>query len=315
MLARVAERVYWSGRYLERLENAARLINVYSSLLLDLPKNVDLSWYNLVIILGCAEDYDERMDSKSEMDVVQYLLADLENPSSLLTSLNCLRENFRTTRDVIPADTWELVNELHLLVQAQVSQQVPRSLRHEFLNQVVLACQQINGLLMGEMPRDSAWNFIRMGRNLERADMTTRFLDAGAAAVLYRSFQSQNHNNAPNFEQIVWCNVLVSASAMQAYLRHSGGDVDGPEVAEYLLFNENFPRSFAYCMKALKESVSDQPLHFSLMADIEHLEGRLEKRDHCKLLDEAFRDYLNDLQLDIGRLHHRISNHWFAAHS
>ena len=307
MLARVAERVYWAGRYLERIENTARLINVYSNLLMDIPKGVDISWYNLVIISGSAQEYNERVTSYGEDEVVNFLLADVKNTSSLISSLSWLRENFRTSRDAVPADTWELINELNLDVQKHLSHDLPRNVRHEFLNSVVLACQQINGLLMGEMPRDSAWNFIRMGRNLERADMVTRFLDAGAAAIISGS-------DAPNFDQIVWGNVLGSASATQAYLRHTGGNVYGGDVVEYLLFNEHFPRSFSYCMMALKQSISDQPRHECLLNDIENLENRLSKREHCDEPDEVFRDYLNDLQLEVGDMHHKISKNWFAAH-
>lgn len=306
MLARVAERVYWSARYLERVENTARLINVYTNLLLDIPKGVDLSWYNLIVISGSAKEFSQHYTSPSEDNVIYFLVADTNNPSSLLSSLINVRENFRTSRDVVPSDAWELINELHLYVNDNLKSGLARVLRHEFMNTIVLACQQINGMFMGEMPRNSVWNFLRMGRNLERADMSTRLLDVGAAAIIAGS-------SAPNFNQVVWGNVLVSASALQSYLHQTGSTVSGDNVARYLLFDVTFPRSFAYCFNTLMYSAHSQPRHQALQETIESLKKKLDYESDFSLSGESFRDYLNDLQLDIGQLHHDISNNWFAA--
>ncbi len=184
MLSRVAERMYWAARYLERVENTARLVSVYDNLLFDLPRSVNIGWFNLVVINSGTELFHERYRVQDERNVVKFMLADDTNPSSMLSSLQMLRENIRTARDVLPAEAWELVNELQLYARKNIQQGINRSARHAFLNHVIEGCQGINGLFGSSMSRDAAWDFLRLGCNLERADMTTRLLDAGAAALL-----------------------------------------------------------------------------------------------------------------------------------
>ncbi|MED5441331.1 MAG: alpha-E domain-containing protein, partial [Pseudomonadota bacterium] len=215
MLSKVAERVYWAARYLERVESTARMLSIYDTLLFDLPRQVNLGWYNLIVINSLEQDFNERYSVQDERNVVKFLVGDDTNPSSIVTSLKAIRENIRTTRDVIPADTWELVNELSQYVQDHLQQGINRRDRHEFLGNVISACQQIIGLWQVNMPRDSAWEMLKLGQNLERADMTTRNLDAATAAIM----QIEDDDFAVNSQQIIWGNVLRSLSADQPYRR------------------------------------------------------------------------------------------------
>ena len=112
MLSKVAERVYWLGRYLERIENTARLINVYGNVLLDLPRPAKLVWESLVAITGSQETFAERYSRADERNVVKFYLADRSNPPSVLNSITYARENARTVREIVPANTWEAVNDL-----------------------------------------------------------------------------------------------------------------------------------------------------------------------------------------------------------
>lgn len=105
MLSKVAERVYWTARYLERAENTARLIQVYDNLLFDLPRNVDLSWYNLITLNSQQIDFEDRYKVHDERNVIKFLVGDESNPSSIVSSLALIRENVRTTRDVVPEET------------------------------------------------------------------------------------------------------------------------------------------------------------------------------------------------------------------
>ncbi len=159
MLSRVAERVYWTARYLERIESTARLISIYDKLLFDLPRSVQFSWYNLITINSLEGDFNNRYSVKDEHNVVKFMIGDQDNPCSVFSSLQAIRENIRTTRDVILADTWELTNELSLYVKDNLQLGIKRSNRHEFLENIIKGCQQILGLLYGNMPHDAAWNF------------------------------------------------------------------------------------------------------------------------------------------------------------
>ncbi len=104
MLSRVAETIYWIGRYLERAENTARLINVNTNLMLDLPKGIAPGWEPLIRILGCENDYAERHEEITERRVVNFLISDEHNPGSILSTLGFARENARTIRDILPRE-------------------------------------------------------------------------------------------------------------------------------------------------------------------------------------------------------------------
>ena len=267
MLSKVAERVYWTARYIERVENTARLLRVYANLLLDLPKGVNLGWSNLVELNSAQALFDERYKHRDERNVVKFILGDASYPGSVVSSLFMLRENVRTTRDVVPPEAWELINELSLFVNDNLQQAINRGQRHDFLKGLIKGCQQINGLLYGTMNHDEAWDFLRLGRNLERADMTTRILDAGAATIL----QTQGDEVAVNAWQIIWGNVLRSVGADQSYRRTLRSAVKGGDVARYLLEDQDFPRTIAHCLNAIADSAGKLPQSEPVVDHLQHL--------------------------------------------
>ncbi|HEY0663399.1 MAG TPA: alpha-E domain-containing protein, partial [Thiobacillaceae bacterium] len=177
MLSSVAERIYWAARYLERAENTARLVSVYDSLLLDLPRGIDISWYNLIELNSATEAFAERYRVRDERNVVKFLLADADHSGALVNSLRMVRENLRTTRDVFAPEVWEFVNDLFYFATDNVAQGTGRKLRHQFTSGIIRGCEQVNGQIAATTSRDAPWQFIQLGRHLERADMTTRILD------------------------------------------------------------------------------------------------------------------------------------------
>lgn len=306
MLSKVAERVYWSARYLERIESTARIISIYDKLLFDLPKSVKLSWYNLININSLEDDFNERYSVRDERNVVKFLLGDETNPGSVISSLSAIRENIRTTRDVVLEETWELTNELNLYVQANLQQGINRSKRHEFLDEIIKGCQQILGLLYGNMPHDAAWDFLRLGRNLERADMTTRNLDAGVAAIL-----ELEDDSTVNTKQIIWGNVLRSLNAEQSYRRSVRGAVSGQAVVQYLLEDPTFPRAIEHCMNALIDSCSRLPNSEEIVKKFKQKKSTLFNNIDYDTLGTPLHDYLNDLQITLADIHTDISQLWF----
>lgn len=307
MLSKVAERVYWTARYVERAENTARLVAVYANLLLDLPKSVNLGWYNLVLLNNLEESFTERYKVTDERNVVKFLLGDGSNPMSVVSSLKMVRENLRTTRDVVPAETWELINELSMFVSEHVPKAVSRGNRHDVLEGIIRGCQQINGLLYGTMTHDDAWDFLRLGRNLERADMTTRLLDAGAAAIL----QTQDDDEAVNSHQIIWGNVLRSVGADQSYRRKLKTSVRGSDVVCYLLEDPQFPRTIEHCLAAMSDSSTKLPRSKPVIKYLSALRNRVFENVQYEDLGDPMREYLNNLQIELAELHFVISENWF----
>lgn len=308
MLSKVAERLYWTARHLERVENTARLVSVYDNLLFDLPPELDISWYNLVTLNSAEAVFEERYKNRDERNVVKFLLADDTNASSMLSALKMVRENVRTTRDVLPKESWEMVNELHIFANENIQQGINRSARHEFLNEMVKGCQQINGLLMGTMSRDACWQFLRLGRNLERADMATRLLDAGAAAQIQGETETQMR-----ISQVVWGNVLRSSSAELSYRRTMRSAVHEIDVADFLLEDLHFPRSLRFCLGQMLDAVKDLPNNKGVKGALSRAMDIRFELDDGKRPGVEFRNYLNQQQLNLNDLHQVFSEIWFPA--
>jgi uncharacterized alpha-E superfamily protein len=307
MLSRVAERIYWGSRYLERVENTARLVSVYDNLLFDLPRDTNIGWYNLIVINSSTESFNERYKVQDERNVVKFLLADDSNTSSMLTSLKQVKENIRTTRDVVPQDTWELINELDLFARNNIRQGINRTDRHQFLNTIIKHCQEINGLFESAMSRDATWQFMMLGRNIERADMTTRILDAGASVML-----QPNEGTSINLSQVVWGNVLRSLSAYMNYRRSIRTQVQSSKVARFLLEDPHFPRTIAFCLEEIESAIKKLPRPEKTLSGLKALKELNYPLENGNPLNEEFRDYLNDLQIQVCELHNEFSENWFA---
>ncbi len=307
MLSKVAERLYWTGRYIERVENIARLVSVYDSLLFDLPKHVDLSWYNLITLNSAESLFEERYKNRDERNVVKFTLADDTNASSMLSSLKMIRENVRTTRDVLPQDCWEVVNELYLFANENIQKGINRSARHEYLNSIIKGCQQVNGLFMGTMSRDAAWQFLGLGKNLERSDMVTRLVDAGTAAQLQIADDTEME-----LGQLIWGNVLRSSGAELSYRRTIRSKVRDFEVANFLLADTEFPRSLHFALSHMAASTEKLPNSKPVAKALKKMLKSTYNVEDSEAINMALRDYLNAVQVDLITLHERIAECWFS---
>src|SRR5262249_19535223 len=146
MLSRVAENLYWMARYLERAENTARLINTTTQVLLDLPRGASFGWDVLIKVAGLDERFDECFPQADENNVVQFLVQDERNPSSIASCIRCARENCRTLREILPREAWERINSLYLFIRGNAVRALARSDRYAILNEVIERRQSVVGL-------------------------------------------------------------------------------------------------------------------------------------------------------------------------
>lgn len=250
MLSRVAERLYWMARYLERAEDTARLISEYSHLVLDVPRQVEPGWQVLIDTLDAQSLFARRYRNPSERNVIKFLLAEKANPCSIRYAIGAARENVRTTRDVLPSQAWELVNELYLYVSDVAGDSLSRTPRFGFLEKVMAANQQLNGLLQTSVTRDHTLWFITLGQLVERADMTSRVLDVAIGTI-----GTQGQGTLSEIP-LLWAHLLKSLSATAAYRRQVGPTLNPDEVIEFVLKQRRFPRSIAHCLDGIEETVS-----------------------------------------------------------
>ena len=253
MLSRVAERLYWMARYQERAENTARLVSACANLIMDLPKDEGIEWEVLIQIFDAEEIFASRSRALNEQNIVRFLISDKKNPASLLSSITSMRENVRTTRDVMPSEIWENTNELFLYASENADRASARKNRYAFLEEVVSRCQQINGLLLTTLSRDHAYKFIKLGHLLERADMTTRIIDVGVAATL------DQDDKTSSYSPLIWRAILHSLSSITSYRQYIGPVIEPVSAVNFVFKESAHPRSVIYCLRGIQEELEHLP--------------------------------------------------------
>lgn len=305
MLSRVAENIYWMTRYIERAENTARLIMVNTNLLLDTPNTSQPGWQPIVEILGCEQHYLENNQDYDEREVLKCLISDTSNTNSIFYSLQLARENARTLRDIMPREAWECINNLHNTAKSTVQSGYGRKGRYQYLQTIILGAQSITGLLAGTMLHDMGYDFIKIGRNLERADMTTRIIDVRSEDLL------PEHEEMTPFENIQWMSVLKSLTAYQMYRRTIQERVSRPFVLKFLLKEKKFPRSFFHALLEVKACLKHLPRNEEAIELLNEVGKKVLRADQAVLEQEELHRFINELQLGLADIHQVITRTWF----
>ncbi|MEO5341445.1 MAG: alpha-E domain-containing protein [Magnetococcus sp. MYC-9] len=298
MLSRVAENIYWMGRYLERAENTSRLIHVTGNLLLDQPElGAKYGWSRLVTITGCRTLFSESGKQDNEEEKIRFLVSAADNPFSLLSSIACARNNLRTMRNVLPQECWENINTLSCFLKEHGTIGCDAAHRDAFLEDLIGHCQTLVGILVGTLSRGPAFDFFRMGQHIERADMCTRILDVDPP--LWQPGIAQDS---------LWINLLRSVSGEFVYRRYVNPRIVSLDVVSFLLKDRRFPRSFNYCLHEMErciQTLDNNALCFQLL---KRLERWVDTRD---VLVHGPSEFMDELQRELNKLHEIISRTYF----
>jgi len=307
MLSRVADRLFWLARYLERAEDSARLVHAYTHLVMDIPKGSEPGWDILVRILDAQPHYQEHHRVYSEANVIKFLLADQDNVSSILRSIRAARENVRTTRDVLPSEIWECVNELYLYAQEHAEKCIGRRNRYQFLETVIARCQMINGMVISTLPRGHSYRFIKLGQLLERADMTTRVIDVGAAALL------GDERLRSTVDPLIWASLLKSLSAMGAYRREIGPHVEAGAMVDFVLRQSSLPRSVKFCLDGIREELLPLKNNKETLRLVNKARRELSLFDSQVCTREELHIFIDQFQHMLTRIYSSIDRTWFMT--
>ncbi len=305
MLSRVAHNIYWLARYIERAENTARVVTVNANLLLDLPKGIAPGWRPLVDITGANSLFEEHYKDYGERQVVRFLLGDERHAGSIMAALAAARENCRTIRDIVPREAWEQINGLYLFAGEQLQKGMTKTGRHAYLRALIGGCQTISGLLDGTMLHDQGYEFLRLGRYMERGDMTTRIADVRSASLLPDAAELRP------YETIQWVSVLKSMTAYQMYRRSEQIRVQRAPVLRFLFQSPLFPRSVRYCIEHARISLERLPRNESALRVTGRLARVLDGAELAGLSQAELHAFVDDLQLGIGDLHIEVAETWF----
>lgn len=306
MLSRVASNLCWMGRYLERAENTARLINVNFNLLLDLPKSIVLGWEPIVDIISNRDDFYEFHSEATETNVIHFMVADEKNIGSIVGSLDAARENARTIREIIPREAWEQINELYLFAKSNGKKASARRTRYEFLTEIIESIQKITGILVGCMTHDEAYQFMQIGRNIERADMTTRIIDVRSASLLQETETEQSA-----FENLQWMSVLKSLTAYQMYRREVRLRIRRSDVLKFLLLEQRFPRSLLHTLKQVQHCIEQLPNSSDTLEEIKVVEKNLLEANPQLLIQDRLHDFIDEMQLGLINVYNKIEKTYF----
>jgi uncharacterized alpha-E superfamily protein len=250
MLSRVANSVYWMHRYIERAENYARFMSVNFNLALDLPPNVEQQWEPLLI--ATADDYlfTKYYNQPTRENVIQFMTFDKRNPNSIVSCLSNARENARTIREVISKEMWEHLNQFYLKVRdTSPKQQWGQVQTQNFFTEIRNDTQLFYGIIDATITRNEAWHFGRLGRFLERADKTSRFLD-----VKYFTLLPEIEAVGSTLDLMIWSAVLKSVSAYNMH-RQQYRSLTPTSIVEFLILDRRFPRSVAHCIRQAELSL------------------------------------------------------------
>ena len=306
MLSRVANHIYWMERYLERAENTARLIQVNTHLLLDLPRNVTLGWEPIIDMLSFREVFYDLYKEADEKSVIKFMVTDTANPGSIINCLAAVRENARIIREIIPSEAWEQINNLYIAAKADGQSVLTRRHRFNCLHRIIVANQTITGLLGGTMLRGEGYAFLRLGRHLERTDMTSRIIDVRSASLLPDLSPEQSA-----FENIQWMGVLKSLTAYQMYRQEMRIRINRADVLEFLINNRQFPRSLQHGLMQIGKCLLELPNSDSISQQVEALSEELQQLDTHELTQDRLHEVIDDIQLGVVKLHQAIDSQYF----
>ena len=310
LLARYAESLFWMARYLERVENTARLIDVTETF--ESPGREAESWFGLVRINADEAGFADRILAPTADNVKRFYLTDHGNPTSIPAGLLAARFNARTLRPLISTEMWMQLN----IFQRDMSEIAPDQLQGDQLSrlcaQIKTGVQTHTGITEGTFFRDQGWLFYQMGRLIERADQTTRLLD-----IRYHLLVPPAGEERRVAELTQWGGVLRAAAGYHAFRRVASAGFGPADVVEFLLTDTAFPRSVALCVEQVEWMLTQLRGRYGLrgtvasLERVEELRAGLRGRPVERIIADGLHDFLDGVQRDLILLAGEIGTAFF----
>jgi uncharacterized alpha-E superfamily protein len=305
MLSRTADHLYWMARYTERAENTARMldVNIQTQLLPQSAESAEQGWRAVLGISELQPAFDAKYGILTRTDVLDFMVRDPMNPSSIASCLSSARENARAVRGTLTTEVWETLNTTWLEMNSLLNDGMLEREPGEFFEWVKHRSHLSRGVTIGTMLKDEAFYFIRLGTFLERADNTARLIDVkfhGADRELMAATEMDFYH---------WATVLRSVSAFEIY-RKAYHDVITPErVAELLILRGDMPRSLTACLTEVVHNLAQ--IRNDVSSETERFAGRLHSNLRFNSIDDIMQrglhDYLTEFLEQVYELGNRVS--------
>ena len=293
MLASIAEKTYWLSRYIERIENTSRLINVNSGLLLDIPYEGSDDLKHLIKITGHINDFKKK---NTKENLYYFLIQDETNPSSIKYSIEMAKMNSRYLLTMLPKSAWEQFNNLYIDFN---SKHKPHS---EDLYRIIRNSQRFFAIITDGMQRNDVFNFIKLGRFIERADMLSRIIED-------QILRKENYVNK-YYQNLQWSSVLRSINGFESFKLINKDNLNQEIVLRFMIMEKLFPRSLKYCVNKLLEVQRFLPKSPSIKKDISILLEDFTNENLYKN-DKKMLKVLDDFQFGLINLDKTIKENFF----
>ncbi len=305
MLGKTAGGLFWMFRYLERSENTTRLLDTGIRIAVTRSSAAENEWASIVSTAGARDAFLSRHDEFEAGKVIDFLLRDRSNPSSVLSVVEAARNNARLVRTALTREVWEATNECWMTLKATLSRPVSTKNLTGVLATVRQQSGLVRGALHGTMLRNDIYNFTRLGTFIERADSTARILDVKYYVLL----PSVSHVGS-SLDNVQWETILRSVSGLRAYRWKHGGEITPTGIAEFLVLDRQMPRSLAFCFNKIVDNLGyladnygqRHPCHE--LAD--KISTRFSKTTIASIFDYGLHEYIVDFLRDSNALGQQI---------
>ncbi len=301
MLGKTAGGLYWMFRFLERSENIARLVEAGSRIALTRSQDSQTEWKSIITTAAVRKNYSTKYDSFEGSHVVDFLLRDKDNPSSVLSVVENARTNARMVRTALTTEVWEAVNENWMTLKALLKRPIKETDLPFVLGTIRQQSALVRGALHGTMLRNDIYDFARLGTFIERADSTARIID-----VKYYTLLPSASFVGSSLDNVQWDMILRSVSAHRSFNWLSENDINASTIAEFLILDARLPRSLAFCTSQVNDNLNFLSENYGKKLKSNNLSDDLRKQLKTPDINEIFEIGLHQFIGDYIRMNNEL---------
>ena len=305
MLSRRAKLIFWMSRYLERSNFTSRLLITTSELQLDLSLENEISWKPILTAMSLNKEYLRLNKKYSEKKIIEFFISNKENHSSIINSLNYSKENSLIVRDILPEQSILKLNELLIKFNKTISRKNSNKKNLKLLNSIIQGSQNFMYSTDLEMQRNIDYQFLGLGRFIERTDMLIRILQS-------QTLRSKQHKKGYEYLTLEWINILKSISAFQAYRQHSKKDISILDIIEFFLKTKIFPRSINWNLNQIERAIFRISKKNDLIKNIKGIQRDVDKFKVKSDDLDNFLIFLEKIQKKIVNLDNLVQKKFFS---
>ena len=293
------------SRYLERSNFTSRLLTTTSELQLDLALEDEISWKPLLTVMELNKDYLKLNKKYSERKIIDYFIKDKKNPSSLVNSLFYSKENSLVVRDILPEQSILKLNELLITFNKSIIKKNSKKNNLNLLNNIIQGSQNFMYSTDLEMQRNIDYQFLRLGRFLERTDMMIRILQT-------QVLRSKQHKKGYEYLTLEWINILKSISAFQAYRQYSQQDISISDIINFFLKTNTFPRSINWNLNQIERATYRISKKNNLIRNVKEIKKDINKYKIKTDNLDNFLLFLEKMLKKLNTLNNQIQKNYFS---